>query len=89
MATEIEPVVDHWYETIFGDRRLKVVCVDEERRLIEVQYDDGHLEDYCLQTWFELDLDRVAAPPEWSDNNPPAIATAAGEETLPNWDDEF
>jgi hypothetical protein len=59
------PVVGAWYQNIEGDV-LEVVALDSGEGTVEVQFYDGTIEEYDLETWEELEL-RVAEPPEdWS-----------------------
>jgi len=45
---------------------LEVVAWDPEDQVIEVQFYDGTIEEYDMDTWEELEL-RLAEPPEdWS-----------------------
>lgn len=89
MATEVEPIVDHWYETIFEHRLLKVVSVDEERHLVEVQFDDGHLQDLSLQSWFNLDIDLLALPAaDWDDEDYDREEEISVAEEILDWEEE-
>ena len=59
------PSVGDWYQSIEGDT-LEVVAYDPDEETIEVQFYDGTVEEYDLDTWEELEL-RPAEPPEdWS-----------------------
>ncbi len=59
------PAVGAWYQTIEGET-LEVVAWDPEDQVIEVQFYDGTIEEYDMDTWEELEL-RLAEPPEdWS-----------------------
>jgi hypothetical protein len=54
-----------WFQTLEGDY-LEVVAYDPDEKTIEVQFYDGTIEEYDLETWSALHL-RPAEPPEdWS-----------------------
>ncbi|MES9869984.1 MAG: DUF6763 family protein [Sedimenticola sp.] len=59
------PKVGDWYQTLEGET-LEVVAFDPDDQTIEIQYFDGAIEEYDMETWEELEL-RPAEPPEdWS-----------------------
>ncbi len=66
MAREYEPVVGQWYENIDENETFRVLSVDEDAELIEVEYLDGDIEEIDLETWRELDLDRTEEPEGWA-----------------------
>jgi len=60
------PEIGVWYQTAEGDY-LEVVAYDPEEGVIEVQFYDGNVEEYDLDSWQEELTLRQAAPPEdWS-----------------------
>ena len=66
MAREYEPVAGQWYENIDENESFRVLRVDEDSELIEIEYLDGDLEELDLDTWQELDLDKIDQPEGWS-----------------------
>ena len=66
MAREYEPVAGQWYENIDENESFRVVSVDEDSELIEIEYLDGDLEELDLDTWQELDLDKISQPEGWA-----------------------
>jgi hypothetical protein len=42
------------------------VAVDEEDGSIEVQYFDGAVEEYEIETWYELEIEPTVPPEDWS-----------------------
>ena len=66
MAREYEPVAGQWYENIDENESFRVLSVDEDSELIEIEYLDGDLEELDLDTWQELDLDKIDQPEGWS-----------------------
>lgn len=60
------PEIGNWffdkeYQCIF-----EVVALDEVERNIEIQYFTGEIEELDLDTWYELELNRIPAPEDWS-----------------------
>jgi len=59
------PAVGDWYQTVEGDT-LEVVAFDSEEGAVEVQFYDGTIEEYDLDTWEEMDLECAEPPEDWS-----------------------
>ena len=66
VAREYEPVVGQWYENIDETESFRVLSVDEDAELIEIEYLDGDVEELDLETWQELDLDKIDEPEGWT-----------------------
>ncbi len=66
MAREYEPVAGQWYENIDENESFRVLSVDEDSELIEIEYLDGDIEELDLDTWQEFDLDKIDQPEGWS-----------------------
>ena len=66
MAREYEPVAGQWYENIDENESFRVLRVDEDSELIEIEYLDGDIEELDLDTWREFDLDKIDQPEGWS-----------------------
>ena len=66
MAREYEPVVGQWYENIDENESFRVLSVDEDAELVEVEYLDGDVEELDLETWHEFDLEKIEQPEGWS-----------------------
>jgi len=69
VAREYEPVAGQWYENIDENESFRVLSVDEDSELIEIEYLDGDIEEIDLDTWQELDLDKIDQPEGWSDED--------------------
>jgi hypothetical protein len=69
VAREYEPVVGQWYENIDDNENFRVLSVDEDAELVEIEYLDGDIEEMDLDTWQELDLDKIDTPEGWSGND--------------------
>ncbi len=66
MAREYEPVVGQWYENVEQNENFRVLSVDEDAELIEIEYLDGDIEEIDLDTWAEFDLEKIEQPEGWS-----------------------
>ena len=59
------PIIGDWYQTQEGEL-LEIVAWDPDEGTVEVQFYDGTIEEYDLESW-ELLETRPAEPPEdWS-----------------------
>lgn len=66
MGRDYEPVKGQWYENVEEDETFRVLSVDEDADLVEIEYLDGDIEELDIDTWHELDLERIAEPEGWS-----------------------
>ena len=66
MAREYEPVVGQWYENIDENESFRVLSMDEDAELVEIEYLDGDIEEIDLETWHELDLEKIEEPEGWA-----------------------
>jgi hypothetical protein len=46
-----------------------VLSVDPDEEIIEVQYENGDIEEIDLDTWHELDLERAQEPEGWASDD--------------------
>jgi len=67
VSREHEPVRGQWYQNIEEDESFRVLSVDEDSELVEIEYLDGDIEEIDLETWHEMDLDLTEEPEGWSD----------------------
>lgn len=68
MGREYAPVPGKWYENREEDETFRVLSVDEDEELVEIEYVDGDIEELDLDTWHELDLEPTEQPEGWSDD---------------------
>ncbi|MGH8289480.1 MAG: DUF6763 family protein [Steroidobacteraceae bacterium] len=66
MSRDYEPVRGQWYENLEDDESFRVLTVDEDSELVEIEYLDGEIEEIDLETWHEMDLERTAEPEGWA-----------------------
>lgn len=67
MSRDYEPAVGQWYENAEEEETFRVLSVDEDSALIEIEYLDGDIEEIDLETWQEMDLAKISEPEGWSD----------------------
>lgn len=89
MAREYEPTVGQWYENIDDDESFRVLSVDEDAELVEIEYLDGDIEEMDLETWQELDLEKIEAPEGWAGEDlEEEEEEEEEEEDEEDWDEE-
>ena len=66
MSRDHNPVPGQWYENLEDEETFQVLSVDEDAELVELQYEDGDVEEIDYETWQELDLDLTEVPEGWS-----------------------
>lgn len=69
MGREYAPVPGKWYENREEEETFRVLSVDEDDELVEIEYLDGEVEELDLDTWHELDLEPTDEPEGWSDES--------------------
>ena len=69
MSRDYEPVPHQWYENIEEEESFRVLSVNEDSELIEIEYLDGDIEEIDLETWHEMDLERIEEPEGWSESD--------------------
>jgi hypothetical protein len=69
VSRDYEPVAGQWYENLEEEESFRVLSVDEDSELIEIEYLDGDIEEIDLETWHEMDLDRIEEPEGWSESD--------------------
>ena len=66
MAHNLQPVTGEWYRHLDKGPSFRVIGVEKDEDLIEIQHFDGDLEEVELAEWFAMDLERAAQPEDWS-----------------------
>jgi hypothetical protein len=69
VSRDYEPVPGQWYENLEEEEQFRVLSVDEDSELIEIEYLDGDIEELDLEAWHEMDLERIEEPEGWSDDD--------------------
>jgi len=81
VSRDYEPVKGQWYENVEDDETFRVLSVDEDAELVEIEYLDGEIEELDLEEWHEFDLELIAEPEGWSDEDD-------DEDEDDDWDEE-
>jgi Family of unknown function (DUF6763) len=66
VGRDYDPTVGQWYENLEEDEVFQVLSVDPDQEIVELQYDDGDVEELDLDTWHEMDLELSQEPEGWS-----------------------
>lgn len=82
MSRDNEPVKGQWYENTEDQETFRVLSVDEDVELVEIEYLDGEIEELDIEEWHELDLELIAEPEGWSEDDEDE------EEDDEEWDEE-
>jgi hypothetical protein len=67
VSRDYEPTAGQWYENLEEEEQFRVLSVDEDSELIEIEYLDGDIEEIDIEAWHEMDLDMIQEPEGWSD----------------------
>src|ERR1700693_5559519 len=82
VSRDYEPVPSQWYENLEEEESFRVLSVDEDSELIEIEYLDGDIEELDVEAWHEMAHERIAEPEGW------AASQAEEEEEEDDEDDE-
>lgn len=69
VSRDNEPIRGQWYENVEEDETFRVLSVDEDSELIEIEYLDGDIEELDVEAWHEMDLELTDEPEGWSDTD--------------------
>lgn len=69
MGRDYDPIAGNWYENLEENEIFQVLSVDPDEEIIEIQYENGDIEEIDLDTWHELDLELTDKPEGWSDDD--------------------
>ena len=88
MARDYDPVQGQWYEDLEENEIFRVLSVDPDEEIIEVQYENGDIEEIDLDTWHELDLERAQEPEGWASDDEDDEEDDDEDEDEDDWDDD-
>ncbi len=66
MSTDIDPKVGDWYQRLDKDQKFEVVALDEAGGTVHLQHFDGDLEEIDVDEWYQMDLESMEAPEDWT-----------------------
>jgi hypothetical protein len=68
VSRDYEPVAGQWYENLEEEESFRVLSVDEDSELVEIEYLDGDIEEIDLEAWHEMDLELTQEPEGWAES---------------------
>jgi len=87
VGRDYDPVQGQWYQDLEDNEIFQVLSVDPDEEIIELQYENGDIEEIDLDTWRELDLEETDEPEGWSSDE--FEADEDDEDDLgDDWDDD-
>ncbi|HAS87419.1 MAG TPA: hypothetical protein DCS31_11625 [Candidatus Competibacteraceae bacterium] len=66
VMSDVDPIIGNWYRNEETGDDFEVVAIDEDAQTIEIQYFEGELEELDLDAWYELPIEAIEAPEDWS-----------------------
>ena len=88
MARDYDPVQGQWYEDLEENEIFRVLSVDPDEEIIEVQYENGDIEEIDLDTWHELDLELSQEPEGWANDQEEEEEEEEEDEDEDDWDED-
>jgi hypothetical protein len=88
VARDYDPVQGKWYEDLEENEVFKVLSVDPDQELVEVQYENGDIEEIDLDTWHELDLEQAEEPEGWASDDEDEEEEEEEEDDEDDWDED-
>jgi hypothetical protein len=88
VARDYDPVQGKWYEDLEENEVFKVLSVDPDQELVEVQYENGDIEEIDLDTWHELDLEQAEEPEGWASDDEDEEDDEDEDEDEDDWDED-
>jgi hypothetical protein len=86
VGRDYDPVPGQWYENLEEEETFQVLSVDPDEELVEIQYENGDIEEIDLDSWHEFDLDKTNQPEGWVADDKEAAEDA--EEEDEDWDED-
>ena len=69
MSRDYDPVQGKWYQDLEENEIFQVLSVDPDEEIVELQYENGDIEEIDLDTWHELDLEHAEEPEGWASDD--------------------
>ena len=92
VGRDFDPIPGRWYEDLDEEAVFQVMTVDPDEELVQLQYENGEIEEIDLDTWHELDLDEASEPEGWAasddDEDDDDFDEEEEEEDEDDWDDD-
>jgi hypothetical protein len=84
VSRDYEPVPGQWYENLEEEESFRVLTMDEDSELVEIEYLDGDIEEIDLESWHEMDLELTTEPEGWAESQ----EEEEDEDEDDDWDDD-
>lgn len=88
MARDYDPVQGQWFEDLEENEIFRVLSVDPDEEIVEIQYENGDIEEIDLDTWHELDLERTQEPEGWASDEEEEEEEEDLDEDDDDWDED-
>jgi hypothetical protein len=88
VSRDYEPVKSQWYENLEEEEQFRVLSVDEDSELIEIEYLDGDIEELDVEAWHDMDLERIAEPEGWAASQAEEEEEDDEDEDDEDWDED-
>src|ERR1700761_7185236 len=85
VSRDYEPVPGQWYENLEEEEPFRVLSMDEDSELVEIEYLDGDIEEIDLETWHEMDHELTQEPEGWAESQD---EDEDEDEEDDDWDDD-
>jgi hypothetical protein len=69
VGRDYDPVQGKWYQDLEENEIFLVLSVDPDEEIVELQYENGDIEEIDLDTWHELDLEHATEPEGWASDD--------------------
>ena len=60
------PLIGEWYTDLSSRQLFEIVAYDEKGSTVEVQYVDGEVGGFDMESWNSLALEIAAPPEDWT-----------------------
>jgi hypothetical protein len=88
VSRDYEPTAGQWYENVEEEESFRVLSVDEDSEVVEIEYVDGDIEELDIEAWHEMDLEKTTAPEGWSESEDEEDEDEEEDEDDDDWDDD-
>src|ERR1700722_18051106 len=88
VSRDYEPAAGQWYQNIEEEESFRVLSVDEDSELVEIEYVDGDIEELDIEAWHEMDLEKTTAPEGWSESEAEEDDDDDEDDDDEDWDDD-
>jgi hypothetical protein len=91
VSRDYDPVPGQWYEDLEREETFQVISLDPDEELVRIQWLEGDVEEFDLDTWSEMDVEPTDEPEGWAGDDEDEDVEEEEEEEEEDdddWDDE-